>query len=95
MNYTVSTAIETPDKRLWFATDNGLAMIDPSRIEKNVVPPSVIIKSLLADEQRYKTGQSTKLPAGTLNLQLNYTATSLSIPERVLFKYRLKGYEDD
>ena len=93
MNFTVSTAVEGGDKRLWFATDNGLAMIDPVRLEKNVVPPPVIIKSVHADEKLYQAIPKTIFPAGTANLQINYTATSLSIPERVVFKYRLEGYE--
>lgn len=94
MNFTVSTAIEATDKRLWFATDNGLALIDPARLEKNIVPPPVVIKSVLADENLFRSATKINFPAGTANLQISYTATSLSIPERVVFKYRLDGYED-
>ncbi len=94
MNFTVSTAIEGGDKRLWFATDNGLALIDPARLEKNVVPPPIVIKNVLADEKRYEAAPNTNFPAGTANLQINYTALSLSIPERVAFKYRLEGLEN-
>ena len=94
MNFTVSTAIEASDKRLWFATDNGLALIDPSRLEKNLIPPPVVIKSVIADEKLYQASPNAKFPAGATNLQVNYTATSLSIPERVAFKYRLEGFEN-
>jgi signal transduction histidine kinase/ligand-binding sensor domain-containing protein len=94
MNFTVSTAIEGGDKRLWFATDNGLAMIDPAHIKKNAVPPLVVIKSIIADDKLYQAAPNTNLPAGTTDVQVNYTATSLSIPERVAFKYRLEGYEN-
>ena len=94
MNYTVSTAIEGGDKRLWFATDNGLAMINPARLEKNAVPPPVVIKSVIAADKLYQPAPNTNFPAGTTNLQINYTALSLSIPERVAFKYRLEGYEN-
>jgi signal transduction histidine kinase/ligand-binding sensor domain-containing protein len=93
MNFTVSTAIETSDKRLWFATDNGLAMIDPAHLEKNVVPPPVVIKSVIADDKHYQIAPNRKFPAGTADVQVKYTAASLSIPERVVFKYRLEGYE--
>lgn len=95
MNYTVSTAIEATDGRLWFATDNGLAQIDPSHLEKNTLPPPVIIKSVIADEKSYPLDADANLPAGTANVEINYTATSLSIPERVAFKYRLEGLETD
>ncbi|MBC7900231.1 MAG: ATPase [Saprospiraceae bacterium] len=94
MNFTVSTAVEGTDARLWFATDNGIAMIDPTGLEKNTVSPPVIIKSVVADERLYRPAEGETLPAGTSDLQINYTATSISIPERVTFKYRLEGYED-
>ena len=45
MNWTVSTAVEGTDGRLWFATDNGLAWIDPSRMTRNRMPPPVSIVS--------------------------------------------------
>lgn len=95
MNYTVSTAVEATDGRLWFATDNGLALIDPARLEKNAVPPPVVIKSVIADEKNYQAAPNTNFPAGTANLQINYTAASLSIPSRVVFKYRLENFETD
>ncbi len=94
MNFTVSTAIEATDGRLWFATDNGLALIDPVHLEKNVILPPVIIKSVIADDKLYQAAPNTIFPAGTANVQVNYTATSLSIPERVEFKYRLEGYKN-
>ena len=94
MNFTVSTAIEASDKRLWFATDNGLALIDPARLEKNLVSPPVVIKSVIADDKLYQAAPNTKFPARTANVQVKYTAASLSIPERVAFKYRLEGYEN-
>ena len=95
MNYTVSTAVEGTDKRLWFATDNGLAVIDPSQIEKNELPPPVLIKSVSADGKNFAAASELKFPPATVNLQINYTALSLAIPERVVFKYRLENFETE
>ena len=36
-----------------------------------------------------------KLPAGTHGLRIEYTALSLSIPERVRFRYKLEGADKD
>jgi len=36
-----------------------------------------------------------KLPPGTANLQIGYTATSLTIPDRVRFRYKLEGQDKD
>ncbi|HQU83605.1 MAG TPA: two-component regulator propeller domain-containing protein [Pyrinomonadaceae bacterium] len=95
MNFTVSTAIEATDKRLWFATDNGLAVIDPQKIEKNNVPPPVVIKSVTIGENVRQAVPEMVFPAGTTNLQISYTALSFSIPERVHFKFRLENFEND
>lgn len=95
MNFTVSSAVEASDGRIWFATDNGLAWIDPARIEKNNLPPPVIVKSLSTDEKTYRSTEILELPKGTENLRINYTALSLSVPERVHFKYRLEGIDHD
>src|SRR5262249_22359797 len=95
MNWTVSTAIEALDGRLWFATDNGLAWIDPARIEKNTLPPPVVVKSLTTDEKNYRSTEILELPKGTASLRINYTALSLSVPERVRFKYQLEGFDNN
>ncbi|HEY0730709.1 MAG TPA: two-component regulator propeller domain-containing protein, partial [Pyrinomonadaceae bacterium] len=95
MNYTVSAAVETSDGRIWFATDNGLAWIDPARLKINDLPPPVLIKSLTTDKRTYHLTDVLELPSGTENLRINYAALSLSVPERVRFKYRLEGIDDD
>ena len=95
INYTVSTAVEASDGRIWFATDSGLTWIDPARIEKNNLPPPVVVKSLTTDEKTYQSTELLELPKGTENLRINYTALSLSVPERVRFKYLLEGVDDN
>jgi signal transduction histidine kinase len=95
MNYTCSTAIESSDGRLWFATDTGLARIDPARLSRNLVPPPVSIRSVQADGHVYDVWAPVRLPSGTSGLRIEYTALSLSIPERVRFRYQLEGVDDD
>ena len=89
----IPTATETDDARLWFATTAGVVGIEPSSVRRNPIPPPVHIRSIVADKQTYSTGKDLHLPAGTQNLQIAYTALSLSIPERVRFRYRLEGYD--
>ena len=94
MNWNSSTAVEATDGRLWFATDNGLAWIDPARIPMNRVPPPVSIRSITADSRTYEPSGPLDLPQGVASLRIDYTALSLSIPERVRFRYRLEGLDD-
>jgi signal transduction histidine kinase len=80
---------------LWFTTTNGAVSLDTAHIAINGVVPPVSIPSALADGNEVDMTDKLTLPAGTRDLQLNYTALSLSIPERVRFRYRLEGFDDD
>ncbi|OAN67086.1 sensor histidine kinase [Sphingomonas sp. TDK1] len=88
------TAIEASDGRLWFLTRVGVAWIDPDQLFFNRLPPPVIIKSLTAGGRTYSGEAPVRLPKGTSNLQIAYTATSLSVPSRVQFRYQLEGIDD-
>ena len=87
------TAIRGTDSRLWFTTAGGVASIDPARIMRNPLPPTVLIRTLNADGKQYALSAVLPLPVRTANLQIAYTALSLSIPERVQFRYKLEGLD--
>jgi ligand-binding sensor domain-containing protein len=90
-----SGAIQGSDGLLWFATRSGIARVDPAHIFKNPLPPPVAIRSIVADEKSYSTFANAKLPPLTKTLRIDYTALSLSIPERVRFRYRLDGWDKE
>ena len=85
------TAITGTDGRLWFATTIQLGWIDPRAVARNPVPPPVVIRRLTAGNTVYPIGPPLSLPVGTKALRIDYTALSLSIPERVRFRYQLVG----
>jgi signal transduction histidine kinase/ligand-binding sensor domain-containing protein len=95
MSFTNSTAVEASDGRLWFATDHGLAWIDPAHLVRNVVPPPVSILSIGNEKGRQPISKALKFAAGTHTVEIDYTALSLSIPERVEFRYKLEGVDAD
>ena len=90
-----ASVAEGSDGLLWFATRKGFARIDPTRIYRNPFPPPVAIRTVVADEKTYSTFAKMTLPPLTKNLRIDYTALSLSIPERVRFRYRLEGSDED
>ena len=94
MNFTTSTAVEASDGKIWFATDNGLVWINPAQIAKNTVPPPVAIHSINSGEERHTGLDEVRFGVGTKNVEFDYTAMSLSIPERVLFRYKLEGVDE-
>ena len=89
------TLIAAPDGQLWFSTAATIAMLDPARIRRNRLPPPVQIHTLLADGVRHAIddGKPLRLPQGSRNLQIGFTALSLSMPERVRLRYRLTGVD--
>jgi signal transduction histidine kinase/ligand-binding sensor domain-containing protein len=82
------------DGRIWLATSGGTAWIDPRRIQRNLVPPVVVLRSLTASGQRHDATTRVSLAGGTRNLQIDYTALSYSQPDRLRFRYRLQGNDD-
>ena len=89
------TAIRSADGRLWFSTSEGVAVIDPRRLPKNIVPPPVTIEALKADDRTLTPSSGLRLRPRTRNLQFEYAALSLTAPEHVQFRYKLEGYDDD
>jgi signal transduction histidine kinase len=83
------TMTEDTDGRLWFATTNGIAWTDPRHLVRNALAPPVDVQSIVADGVRYEPSAGLRLPIRTRNLQISYAALSLSIPERVRFRYQL------
>ena len=86
------SAVETTDGTIWFSMTAGIISIDPTHLVRNPLPPPVTIWSLTAGGQRHPyRGSDLQLPMHTSALQIEYTAGSLAVPERVHFKYRLEG----
>lgn len=89
----IPTVIEGSDGRIWFAGTQNVAWIDPTSIRHNTIPPPVSIRALTAAGRKYATTDALSLDAGTRGLQVDYTALSLSRPDRIQFRYRLEGFD--
>jgi signal transduction histidine kinase len=81
------------DGRLWFATTMGVVWLDPSRLASNPTPPPVAISALRAAGVTYRDPRRVSLAAGTSDIEINFAALSLSIPDRVRVRYRLEGVD--
>jgi signal transduction histidine kinase/ligand-binding sensor domain-containing protein len=87
------TAVVADDGRVWFATTSGVVSIDPADVPRNPLPPPVSIRSITTDAGSWPVAPTVNLPAHTERLRIGYTATSLSMPERVRFRYRMEGID--
>ena len=91
----IAREVQGTDGRLWFMATDGLAWVNPARISKNVQPPPVSIRSVTADDKQFALGVNVAMPARTSDVRIDYTALSLSIPQRVQFRYKLDGSDKD
>ena len=87
------TLVQASDGRLWFATSSGVGHIDPAAIPRNPRPPTVMVSALRTDRQAFAPDGAMVLPPRTTRLEIDFTATALSMPERVRFRYRLVGQD--
>ncbi|MDR3404149.1 MAG: two-component regulator propeller domain-containing protein [Chthoniobacter sp.] len=92
-----NAAIRTRDGNLWFATDRGPLEVKP--VPASDSPP---MSSVLVEEMRVggelialASGRSITLPPKPGPIEIRYTAPQLSAPERLQFRYRLVGLEDE
>ncbi len=87
------TLFEATDGKLWLLSNHGVAWIDPERIPRNLISPPVVITGVQVNGTSYNHDGPVSLPPNSKTIQLDYTALSLSIPERVNFKYKLEGFD--
>ena len=90
-----SAASLNSEGKLWLTTSAGVAVIDSRHIEKNVLPPPVVIERVIADNHETPIGRAMQFPPLTKNLQIDYAGLSLAVPRKVQFRYRLEGYDNE
>ena len=89
----------TAEGKLVFATDRGLAVIDPGNVKLNSHAPPVVIESLRAGDRVVAEGSfpadPIEIAPGGNRIEIKYTGLSFAAPEKVRFKRRLEGLEPD
>lgn len=83
------------DGRIWLPDRQGLAYIDPAKLQTDKAPPPVVIRSVVSGGAVHRDPTKLILPAGTRALDISYAALSYVAPHRIQFRYRLEGVDDD
>lgn len=83
------------DGKVWVAATGGPAWFDPAGARRNALAPQVRIQAIHARGRSLAPEAAGVLAAGTDRLQIDYTALSYTMPERVRFRYRLLGLDAD
>jgi PAS domain S-box-containing protein len=89
--------VESSSGVLWFATTKGIAWLDPAKLGgmTNRIPPPVLVNNVVSEGKTYSGTNVPLVFASKGILEFHYTALSLAIPQRVLFRYKLEGNDTD
>ena len=87
----------TVDGLLWFPTSMGLVVLDPVKVTTNRLTPPVVIEEFRVDGRVLtNTGVTpVQIAPGRQRFDFQFTALSFVSPERVQFRCRLEGLEED
>ena len=88
-----SPALKTRDGKLLFACVRGVVAVNTGNLGRNLPPPPVVIDSARANREPLKAGSSVVVGRGELDF--HFSALSYVSPERVVFKYKLEGFDSD
>jgi len=94
-------SLRSRDGRIWLATESGVVNFAPSALQPLRPAPRVRVEAVLADgraQPRLAAASSAaalRLPSGLRDLELQFTAPSLTFPERTRFRHQLEGFDPD
>ncbi len=96
---TLNAGLRSSDGRLWFATQGGVAMIDPANTHlfaTGEFPSKVLIEGLRIEgeggRQLEVRNADLVLAATERSFLIDYTLPTSRYAERARFRYRLQGY---
>ena len=81
--------------KLYFPTMGGLSIVDSQRLNTNRFPPTVLVERLLADGKPVDPSKPVRLLPGQGQLEFQFTALSLTSPDRIRFRYLLEGFDKE
>lgn len=90
-----SPGVRARDGRLWIGTANGVVMVDPTRLRRNLQPPPVAIERVRADGIDLDPARLQGIGPDVDRMEFHYAGMSYVAPEAVRYRYRLEGYDRD
>ena len=87
------SGVKTRDGKLWFPTQNGVAILDPESVPHDQIAPSVMIESSVIDNVPAPLDTELSIPPGKDNVAISYTALSFVNAAQTRYKYRLEGLD--
>lgn len=93
---SMPAAAKLLDGSMWFATSQGVAVVDPRQVARfSARTPPIVVQALIADGQSYPVQPDVELLAGTRRLEVHYAGLSYIMPARIQYQTRLEGFDQD
>ncbi len=87
------TVGRAPDGRLYYPTQLGIAVVDPTTIAP-LSPPAVRVESMAVDGAPVSWQEGASFSSEQRDVAFTWTAPEFRWPEQLRFRYRLVGYDD-
>jgi ligand-binding sensor domain-containing protein/signal transduction histidine kinase len=87
------SVVEDSSGKVWVATNRGLSVIDTAHAVENLPPSIVQIEDISADGISLELKQPIRIPPGSHRVTFSYSGISLSVPDRIRFRYQLERFD--
>ena len=89
------SVVRDPLGRIWFSLNRGISVVDPARLTNNSAPAIAHVEGISVDGVKIGVQSEVHIPGGHRRITFTYSGLSLSVPERVQFRYKLEGNDRD
>ncbi len=90
-----SSGMRAKDGRIWFPTQQGVAVFDPSTIPVNSQAPPIAITGLLVGTLPIPVTDHVEIRSGSTAFEVQFAALTFVRPELSRFRFRMDGLDPD
>lgn len=88
------SVLQEKDGTIFFPTVSGVAVVSTQKAKTNLVSPPVRIEKIESEDLKLPLTDVVTLSYDSSNIEIQYTALSFPEPNKVRYKYKMKGYNN-
>jgi len=89
------SVLRDPFGRVWFSLRRGISVIDTARLASRSAPAILHLESISADGNPVSLTPPIRISSARKRIRFGYVGLSLSVPDRVRYRYRLDSFDSD
>lgn len=96
--FSPHSVLKTVGGEFRFITKKGVTVVSPGKIHINKTPPAVVIEAVYFNRRAVPFPPAVSGPVtfkGAADVDFHFTAPTFLSPEKIRFKYRLEGVDED